>query len=97
MTHNAHYQNPETGWAECDCCCGWALDRERDRKDHEAEVKVLRDALDEAAQSLTTISKMAGKGDEELMYMDQVRGYANSRARVASRALGTLASAQKEG
>ncbi len=32
--HNQHWRNPETGQAECECCCGWALDMERERKEH---------------------------------------------------------------
>ena len=27
--HNQHYNNPDTGQAECECCCKWALDYEQ--------------------------------------------------------------------
>ena len=41
-----HWMNPETGQAECECCCGWALDfdamRERAEK-AEAELAALRE------------------------------------------------------
>jgi hypothetical protein len=40
-THNQHWQNPETGQAECECCCSWALDSERDRKTIAALVEAL--------------------------------------------------------
>ena len=30
--HSIHWRNPETGYIECSCCCGWALDAERDHK-----------------------------------------------------------------
>ena len=26
--HNQHWNNPDTGQTECECCCGWALDME---------------------------------------------------------------------
>jgi hypothetical protein len=50
------------------------------------EVKRLRNALTEAAMSLETIHEQAGHG-EWIKHMDQVRGYANSRATVAREAL----------
>lgn len=28
--HTDHWRNPETGQVECECCCSWALDAERD-------------------------------------------------------------------
>lgn len=30
--HTDHWRNPETGYVECECCCKWALDAERDHK-----------------------------------------------------------------
>ena len=30
--HSEHWRNSETGQVECECCCGWALDAERDHK-----------------------------------------------------------------
>jgi len=57
---------------------GMATDRERR----------LEVALREAASSLETISKLAGR-DEDMGDMMQVRGYANSRATVARAALST--------
>lgn len=47
-----------------------------------AENATLRTALREAAQSLRTIADQSGK-DEFLKDIDQIRGYANSRANVA--------------
>lgn len=46
----------------------------------------LLDALSSAAQSLETISRQAGR-DEFMAGMDDVRAYANSRARAAREAL----------
>lgn len=35
--HNSsHWLNPETGYAECECCCGAALDYEAVRKERDA-------------------------------------------------------------
>ena len=50
------------------------------------EVTLLRNALSAAALSLETIHKQAWR-DEYLKHMEQVRGYANSRASVARAAL----------
>jgi uncharacterized protein (DUF2126 family) len=46
----------------------------------------VRQALEDAARSLETISELAGR-DETLMEPDQVRGYAASRAHMARAAL----------
>mgnify|MGYP001774352798 CR=1 FL=1 len=54
-----------------------ALIAERDR---------LRDALEQAAQSLESISKLAGR-DEFMQDVLDIRGFANSRANVARAAL----------
>jgi UDP-N-acetylmuramoylalanine-D-glutamate ligase len=54
-----------------------ALLAERDR---------LRDALEQAAQSLESISKLAGR-DEFMQDVLDIRGFANSRATVARAAL----------
>ena len=27
--HNQHHYDPDTGQAECECCCGWALEYEK--------------------------------------------------------------------
>lgn len=55
--------------------------------DSQKQVTMLRDALDEAATSLETI-KLRSHGDESyLNHMDQVRGYAGSRATVVREAL----------
>lgn len=51
-----------------------------------AERDALREALQEAAQSLRTISEQAGK-DEFMKDVYGIRGYANSRANVAEAAL----------
>ena len=59
----------------------------------EAERDALRAALADAAQSLETIAKNAGKkldseGQENMLaHHDQVRGYANSRAGAARAAM----------
>ena len=45
MTHNQHFNNPETGQTECECCCGWALDYDKLRKQNDA----LRAALSKIA------------------------------------------------
>lgn len=39
-----HWMNPETGYAECVCCCSWALDTER-------LVKALRSIRDQSTPS----------------------------------------------
>ena len=55
----------------------------------EAERDALLDALNDAAQSLTTIAENAGRSlntdgtENYLFHFDQVRGYARSRAGVA--------------
>jgi hypothetical protein len=46
----------------------------------------LAEALQDAAKSMQTIADKAGR-DEYLMTMDEVRGYANSRANAARAAL----------
>lgn len=51
-----------------------------------------RAQLADAAQSLETISLQAGR-DEFMKDMTQIRGYANSRARVAQGALSANAEA----
>lgn len=52
------------------------------------QIKVLREALEEAASSLTYIANTACKRDEELMSdAINVRGYARSRASVVDAAL----------
>jgi hypothetical protein len=51
-----------------------------------AEPKGMREALEDAARSLETISKLAG-GTEYMLCMSQVRGYAGSRALGARAAL----------
>jgi len=48
--HNQHYVDSDTGMAECECCCGWALDLERERKDHTEEIRRKDDALVTLAQ-----------------------------------------------
>lgn len=55
-----------------------------------SQVKSLRAQLADAAQSLETISAQAGR-DEFMKDMTDVRGYANSRARVAREGLGVIA------
>src|SRR5690606_40599755 len=52
----------------------------------DAECSALVEALDGAARSLETISKLAGR-DEYMQEMIEVRGYASSRAAVARSAL----------
>lgn len=52
----------------------------------QAECDALVEALDGAARSLETISKLAGR-DEYMQEMIEVRGYASSRAAVARSAL----------
>jgi hypothetical protein len=37
--HNQHWHNPDTGQAECECCCGWALDYERLRLAFEGYIR----------------------------------------------------------
>lgn len=54
------------------------------------EIDKLRAQLADAAQSLETISLQAGR-DEFMKDMTQIRGYANSRARVAQGALSASA------
>ena len=51
-----------------------------------AERDALRDALEQAAQSLESISKLAGR-DEFMQDVLDIRGFANSRATVARAAL----------
>lgn len=51
-----------------------------------AERDALRDALEQAAQSLESISKLAGR-DEFMQDALDIRGFANSRATVARAAL----------
>lgn len=51
--HNQHWRNPETGQAECECCCSWALDAERDR----ARIAALEAQLTEEREALTEINK----------------------------------------
>jgi hypothetical protein len=31
--HSEHWRNPETGQVECECCCSWALDAEKDHRE----------------------------------------------------------------
>ncbi|GEM_PF-5791962 len=50
------------------------------------ERDALRDALEQAAQSLESISKLAGR-DEFMQDVLDIRGFANSRATVARAAL----------
>jgi hypothetical protein len=58
---------------------------------HKADdAETIRDALTQAAQSLETISRLAGKDDGLLDVFSSIRGYANSRARVAREALARL-------
>jgi len=52
--------------------------------------RALREALEQAAQSLEAIGRLAGK-DEALLENDQVRGYAINRAAAARAALGQSA------
>src|ERR1700691_1204165 len=52
----------------------------------EARLKAARAALGVAAMSLETIHEQSGR-DEYMKHMDQVRGYANSRANAARAAL----------
>lgn len=52
------------------------------RKDALAREAKLRQQLNDATTSLETISQLAGR-DENMKYMSQVCGYANSRAMVA--------------
>ncbi|MNX79513.1 hypothetical protein D3C86_1111430 [compost metagenome] len=59
---------------------------------HVDEIHALRSHLADAAQSLETISKLAGR-DEFMKDMTDVRGYANSRAGVARGALSANAEA----
>lgn len=49
--HNQHWNNPETGQTECECCCGWALDYERLQK----QVAALRVALDVSRVALKSM------------------------------------------
>jgi hypothetical protein len=58
--------------------------------DQRAELEALRAQLADAAQSLETISRLAGR-DEFMEDMTDVRGYANSRATVARSALSAIA------
>lgn len=51
-----------------------------------AEIERLAEALRDAATSMQTIADKAGR-DEYLMTIDEVRGYANSRANAARAAL----------
>ena len=51
-----------------------------------AERDALRDALEQAAQSLESIGKLAGR-DEFMQDVLDIRGFANSRATVARAAL----------
>ena len=51
-----------------------------------AERDAARDALEQAAQSLESISKLAGR-DEFMQDVLDIRGFANSRATVARAAL----------
>jgi hypothetical protein len=48
-----------------------------------AQLITMREALNEAATLLETIARLAGKKNEDLKTMSDVRGYANSRAGVA--------------
>jgi hypothetical protein len=66
------------------CAAGLERDRLRD------ELAALRKGLDDAANSLCTISQQAGR-TEELSEMSQIRGYAFSRYSAA------LDAARKEG
>lgn len=54
----------------------------------DAEIRALRDALEDAASSLETVARSGGKnGDPLLQHPSQIRGYANSRAISARNAL----------
>ena len=64
--------------------------------DANQEIFRLRAQLADAAQSLETISLQAGR-DEFMKDMTQIRGYANSRARVAQGALSASAEPSKAG
>jgi hypothetical protein len=55
----------------------------REVEELRAELAALKDRLDEAAKSLETISKQAGRG-EYMETMTEVRAYAANRAMVAS-------------
>lgn len=61
-----------------------------------AAMREVVEALREAATSLGTISRLAGR-DEDMMDIDEVRGYAASRAMVAREALSRLDAARKGG
>lgn len=67
---------------------------QQERDDARADATRLREALRDAAMSLRTIARLAGRRDELLTEMSQVRGYANSRATVAETALGAEAGTQ---
>lgn len=69
---------------------------QQQRARHKAEVAELVAALNDAAQSLRTISKQAGKADGLIDVFD-VRGYANSRAGVAFAAIAKFEPSTKEG
>lgn len=75
------------GWIAANSPNGWIDNLRQQLADSQKQVTMLRDALDEAATSLETI-KLRSHGDESyLNHMDQVRGYAGSRATVVREAL----------
>jgi hypothetical protein len=82
--HGQHWRNPESGQVECECCCGWALDYERLKKDHQALVGRLREALSWALDLLDMY-------DENLIEMgstpEKVYSPTHLRAKIKARAL----------
>jgi hypothetical protein len=44
--HGQHWNNPETGQAECACCCGWALDYEALQKINATLLAALKAVVD---------------------------------------------------
>jgi hypothetical protein len=72
----------------CPCCAKGGTELERTKAERDrlaAECERMRKALEEAEQSLRTISILAGTEDLETIL--EIRGYANSRALVARKVL----------
>ena len=58
--HNQHWNNPDIGQAECECCCGWALDAEQDRK----RIAALEQENAKLRWTLITETNLPKTGDE---------------------------------
>jgi hypothetical protein len=53
--HSQHEYNADTGRAECECCCGWALDVDVLKRDHAAAMRELEKAKEDLKAQLAAL------------------------------------------